>query len=929
MTEVRWNERSWAIELISEINMMLSTLTLNIKKAGGENSVSAGGKTLFPDLLLYSDRAGTNIIQGWELKLPDVSITDEELILNASKKAKMLNLNSFFLWNFNTGCLYVLRHDEYVLEKTWSSDTSHIRTREDVEIYRNDWLEAIKKILLEINQFMIDGEISTTKVEFFITNNMLSIALIDNKNILAEFLEHEAHRNRVMNSWLNKWWQEVKMEYISDENNVFQAYSKVLLLNWINKIVFAHLIKKYHNPALLVNTIEDNTTIEEGVGIFKKITDECDFYNIFSPIEYSDKLSIEVWKYLVSLNKFLSNNNLQEISQESLQKMLENTTQTVKREINGQYTTPLILADILTRITVNDWTQNCLDPCSGTGTIAKSLIKNKTKVSSLENAHETTWISDKFSFPLQISNISLVNYDSINIPCQIFQANAFELEIGMPIEIINPKNGEIIQLELNPIDAITSNLPFVAFEISDSDEKVFKVATLNKVKSESNISISKKSDIYVALIFSLWNILNMGGRMGVITSNSWLATSWGSQFIKALLYYFNIDSVIISGKGRWFPNASVVTTMIILEKKEKSVPDEKSLITFGILKRSIDEMKEDDVDTIVDSINLKNSNNSEVIKINQYSLGDIFELNNMGISWNALFHDMPWVLNIKDKLTSISSIFYIIRGSKRGWDNMFFPAEVSDIESEYLIKGIKTPKNITRLVVEPDSDVFCCPDSINELREKEAIGALAWIDKFTEMTNETGILLPIKLENDRNKTHERYWYELNPIYAQAEFFTPVNPSERLFFAKTNGESFINQRVIGLSLKDDNEDSLLMLALINSTISMFFIESIGFGRGEGVLDLSKKRFEKLMMLNPNILTEKDKEVIKEKFKPLLSRDILPTKEELKMDDRMAFDIAVLDAYGLTEYYGEIKNSLMNMQNTRLSANKKRKKRRKNN
>lgn len=765
---------------------------------------------------------------------------------------------------------------------------------------------------------MIDGEISTTKVEFFITNNMLSIALIDNKNILAEFLKHEAHRNRVMNSWLNKWWQEVKMEYISDERNVFQAYSKVLLLNWVNKIVFAHLIKKYHNPALLVNTIQDDTTIEEGVEIFKKITNECDFYSIFSPIEFSDKLSNEVWRYLISLNKFLSNNNLQEISQESLQRILESTTQMVKREINGQYTTPLILADILTRITVDDWTQNCLEPCSGTGTIAKSLIKNKIKVLSLEEAHKTTWISDKFSFPLQISNISLVNYDSINIPCQIFQANAFELEIGMPIEIINPKNGEIIQLELEPIDAVTSNLPFVAFEISDSDEKAFKVATLDKVKEESNINISKKSDIYVALIFSLWNVLNMGGRMGVITSNFWLATSWGKQFIEALLYYFNIDNVIISGKGRWFPNASVVTTMLILEKKEKSIPDEKNLITFGILKKSIDEMKEDDVNTIIDSINLKNSDNSDVIKINQYSLADIFKLNNLGISWNALFYDMSWVLNIQDKLSPISSMFNIIRGSKRGWDDMFFPNEVSCIEPEYIIKGIKTAKNVTRLIVEPDSDVFCCPDSIDELRERESVGTLAWIDKFAGMTNSTGILLPIKLDNDRNKTHEKYWYELNPIYTQAEFFTSVNPNERLFFAKTNGESFINQRVIGLSLRDENEDSMLMLALINSTISMFFIEAIGFGRGEGVLDLSKKRFEKFMMLNPNILTEKDKEIIKEKFKPLLSRDILQTRDELEMEDRIAFDIAVLDAYGLTGYYDKIKNSLINMQYTRLSV-----------
>lgn len=41
-TIVRRNERSWAIDLISKINIIARDNDLVIKKAGGENTISAG-----------------------------------------------------------------------------------------------------------------------------------------------------------------------------------------------------------------------------------------------------------------------------------------------------------------------------------------------------------------------------------------------------------------------------------------------------------------------------------------------------------------------------------------------------------------------------------------------------------------------------------------------------------------------------------------------------------------------------------------------------------------------------------------------------------------------------------------------------------------------------------------------------------------------
>lgn len=48
------NERSWAIELISQINSIVDNHDLVIKRAGGESTISTGRrKKMFPDVILY------------------------------------------------------------------------------------------------------------------------------------------------------------------------------------------------------------------------------------------------------------------------------------------------------------------------------------------------------------------------------------------------------------------------------------------------------------------------------------------------------------------------------------------------------------------------------------------------------------------------------------------------------------------------------------------------------------------------------------------------------------------------------------------------------------------------------------------------------------------------------------------------------------
>jgi hypothetical protein len=101
------NELSEKIELIKAMDSVIEQRTWQIKSIGGESTLNTGKQRLFPDILLFGDTARTQILQGWEVKMPDVPITDPGFIHDAQRKADVLGVNSCVVWNFTYGALYV------------------------------------------------------------------------------------------------------------------------------------------------------------------------------------------------------------------------------------------------------------------------------------------------------------------------------------------------------------------------------------------------------------------------------------------------------------------------------------------------------------------------------------------------------------------------------------------------------------------------------------------------------------------------------------------------------------------------------------------------------------------------------------------------------------------------------------------------------
>jgi len=900
----RYNERSWQIDVISEINNFVSSIEKPIKRAGGEKTVTDEERSLFPDVLLYGDERGETFLQGWELKMPDTSITDNDLIENAERKAKSLGLNSFLLWNVKEAVLYISDGDlnNYTPARSWS--VSGIQSREEVEENRDDWIDKLIEILRDLNELFERGELNSRNfIKTFSETEIIDI-ILENSNTVAEGLKGKARRDSSFNAEVTIWWKSVKNEYPQEEGP-WRVLAKNVLINWINKLVFAHVLKGYYLGASSVEEIDNDTTPTEAIEIFKQISDECDFWPAFEPSLGEDVISKRTWSQIKQFNGILSDIRFEEINQEFLGNLLKDVVYISKQKSAGQYVTPTQLADLLVRLTMDNKELSLYDPFCGTGTILRSAreIKEEYGISPIE-ATEKLWGSDKFSFPLQIAMVAMSDPEIMGQLIHLFKRDIMDVKSGVGVDFVNPNNGEKVSKTLPEFDYIASNLPFVQQEdFEDINPRIIEINDWISDKLGEEEKLAGKSDLLAYLPFCLWDIVTENGKVGLIVSNSWLGTDWGKTFRDLLRNFYQIEMVVTSGKGRWFKSTDVVTNILVLKRRESVCsPDDREETLFSTVNKNLRNCEKDEIRELSSLILARNNENPE-IENRVYTQEDISSFEDLGLEWSAFFAELDWILEIKDKLIEGNEIFEIGRGKRRGWNSLFYPKEENEIEDEYLEPLIKSPGNIKNLIAEPDLKAFCCSKSIEELEELGHEGALKWIKKFEHATNNNGEPLPEVL-----KKPGVYWYEME-YSPTADLIVPINPDKRLFIPRVRENPMVDQRLTYLKLDDSDLDIEICHALINSLLGLFYIEALGFGRGLGALDLNATKIRKnFHMLNPRVLTEDQKSSILQKFKNLLDRPVRPLLEELDSPDRKEFDKEVLQSFGIDSYRENIVSAL---------------------
>jgi len=918
MAKINYNERSWAIDVISEINLFLSNKSWYFKGAGGENTISNEKSSLFPDVLIFKDQSKEIILQGWELKMPDTAINDAELISNAIKKAKILQRDSFVLWNVKSAVLYAKQGDSFLILKSWND--IEINSRTEVKPKENLWKALLHTILEDLNNYFESGEISDEISTEILAVDAIIDVILENIPSTSENLRNKVRTKARLDAQINNWWLSSATEYgfnptaTKDTPNKFTTLSKVILTDWVFKIIFANVLKRHFNEARAIESLSDGTLIEQAKEIIASISEKCNFWNIFSSNTAIEYISDNAWKQIIQLNQFLSSINIAGIEIEILHNLLQSSIASAKRKVAGQFATPEKLADLLTRLTIENKEGIVIDPCCGTGTIINQayLLKEEYEINQ-DAIIDNIWASDKHSFPIQLSTLTLARPDNIGKVLNIFRADVIDLEVGQNINFKDPNNGNDIVKQLPNIDYVVSNLPFIkSKEIEVLNPNITEINNFIHEEADKRTTLSGKSDIFAYIPFYLHKLLSDNGKIGLILSNAWLGTDYGEIFLELIQKFYDIETVIISGKGKWFDNADVVTTFLIASKRNPStLTDQDRTISFCTLKESIDSIP--DIKQLSENILLETS--SEFVSIQSYSVDKITSYETIGVPWCGYFANLNWLEEVSEKLIDCNQVFNFTRGERRGWNALFYPATGHNIEAEYIKPVLKNLRGTAGLYSNADVDAFCCSRSLEELEQLSHTGALQWIRSFENQNNETGVPLTQSL-----RRANMHWYEMKTDN-MADFVANVNYDKSLFIATFENRSFIDQRMIGLSLKAEHqeENRVLLLALLNSVLSMFFIESFGFGRGLGALDLRATKFERdFKILNFQLLNNELKSNIINAFQPIAQRNRLPLEQELEQEDRIYFESILFESFGINEFYNSIKESLIHLYKIRFAV-----------
>jgi hypothetical protein len=897
-----YNERSWAIDLIGHLKHLALSTHRSIRDAGGEQTVKSEGGSLFPDVLLFGDRATARILQGWELKMPDTGIDDFEFRNNAETKARALGLDSFLLWNVAHAHLYVRdpAADQYVRTQVWD-DLADITTRTAVVGNRHRWEAMAAQIVGHLNDLFDRGSLEGRQFIDAYRSGGVTALIMENAGTVADALTAAARRDARLRAEMILWWDRYKAEYAV--GTMEQVLGQAVISNWIGKILFGHILREKDARAQRVAAIDAETTPGEALALFRQLSEDCNFWTIFSDSVGLAVLPEVVWDQLKQFNKLLSDLRVGSVDQGQLSGVLEATVEVAVRKLRGQYPTPIELARLLVHLCIRDTIDDrVLDPCCGSGTIARAAMEQKLAAGApADRVASTVFAGDQDPQAVQISTFALAKPNLMHMPLRIFQRDAFGLEPATQIEFKNPTNGAVFTEALGTFEAITSNLPFVAQEGRKQYGNALQRVTAGM--GEEGERFTRRADVAAYLPFSLHPLLVNGGRLGIIITNAWLGTDWGDAFYNLLGRYYDLKAVVTSGAGRWFQNSEVVTNILIMEKKQDPAQPSGD-IKFVVLTRPLEELGDEEaVQIAAAQIELGQTQN-DTMTIRAISPAGLARFRALGLGGNAQFSDCDWVLNLP--LTPLNNLFTVRRGERRGMNALFYPKAGHGIEAEYIRPLAKSPTDFSRLRCPAAKEAFACSRTEAELEALGHAGALNWIRRFKSPETMTKL-----------GTNGLLWYEMKAD-ALTDLVMFINYGDRLFVGRVDPPAFADQRLVRLEPRGA-VDIDLAHALLNCTISMFIIEGMGFGRGLGALDLNKDRIEDYMhVLDPARLDQASILAIKAAFAPLLARDVLNVADELEQADRQAFDDTIMAAFGLAIDKQRVYDALLSLVEIRRTA-----------
>ena len=455
-------------------------------------------------------------------------------------------------------------------------------------------------------------------------------------------------------------------------------------------------------------------------------------------------------------------------------------------------------------------------------------------------------------------------------------------------------------------DIIIGNPPYVRQEdIADPEGKVnpkeykellCQMAEIDYPKHFKDRKIDGHSDLYTFFYLRGLRLLNNKGVHVFICSNSWLDVGYGIWMQEFLLNYVPIHFIIDNHARRSFASSDVNTIISILGAPISKPPvDETHIVKFVAFKRPFEDavftetLLQLEATTGIDKNDLY-----RVYPITSKQLYDegMDEENRkyIGDKWGGKYLRAPDIFFTilqkgKDKLVKLKEVADVRFGIKTGCNEYFYLTDAQarnwNIEDEYLIPVIKSPRECLSIIISPDKlqyKIFICNKSKQELKGTNAIKYIEWGEKLK---------IQIKQGKDKGKTiigvnnlsfvkKRKRWWSVDEIIGNS--FWGKELRERLAVFVSLNNMACDCRLYTTKLSKE------LRLFCNSTIYHFFGEVLkrDLGGGGGPRSVMVLEVKNSFVLKPELINCSVN---------LPAREILPIFEEIGLNPESEVPLSV--------------------------------------
>lgn len=765
----------------------------------------------------------------------------------------------------------------------------------------------------------------------------------DMQSSLSDHLDDNADFRSDFIDWVEAQGFEYDAMDKAERKEVRENFAEQAAYLLVNKIIFYRILENsaVYRGDVRPLAVSIHRVQEDLEDYFTDVVENVDFEAIFEHDEiYSeiplDPVAERIRDFIIELD----DQDLTQFNSDVIGRIYEGVIPAERRHDMGEYYTPPAICDLITRLTIRDADDDVLDPACGSGGFPVSAYHRKRDMLAEPQGSHARLLDDLYGvdinrFPAHLSAINLAIQDlsshtqNVQIRVQdffrVFPATG-EYE-GETAEM-SGVGSEERAVTPDDMDAVVGNPPYIRHESIDDKTRVRR--HLSNVNAED---LSKRADIYAYFITHATEFLRDGGRLGFITSDRWLDTSYGEDLQKFILNTYEIKAIVKFDKQA-FEDALIGSTVIVIEKQPEKSERNDNTAKFFRVKQPMD------IDAIVDLI--KDDYEAEqIIRTDEYRLvtrtqGDLYEED----KWNLFFIAPPIFFEALGKTDAVLADVADLSYGKKTGANPFFCRKTEDVEDlgieEYTTPLLKASGQITQIdftgpiseewrmidlhhyVEEAQSEIrqsFAGGGDDDEYRDNPAERVKEWLEDNSHET----LVEYIEWGEDQGY-HERasmrsrnVWFDLGDLP-----YPPIFVPEftwRTFRASwaADREGVCTNKFYNVQPKS-GVDAKLLCAILNTRLMHLNVELRGRwtgGQGMDRIDLMLYEARQLPLVDPRGIDGGDRKEIIKAFDALVEAERMhgpePDKEAVE-EERDELDRAVLSAMAMEDMLDEVRQAV---------------------